>query len=323
MRSSILKASLAFIVCFAVLAAAGRVLAQSWLSASIGGGGETIALVNIEGIITAGAPAASLMGGATSASSVAICDRLYRAKDDPSVRGVLLRVNSPGGSAVGSDEIYRAIVALKTAGKPVVVSMGDLAASGGYYVSSPASYIYANGATFTGSIGVIFSMLNWEQLGKKLGLSEVTITAGAHKDIGNPWRAMTEDERQLMTAMLSDVHEQFIKAVDEGRQNLNEAQVRTLATGMVFTGQQALGNGLVDAIGGLHEAEIKVRELAKVPADAPVEEYGAPSFFEQLMGVSSSGAMSGALSQLIGEEPLNVLARGLYLNTTLRDLVVR
>jgi len=125
MRLSILKASLAFIVCFAVIAVGGRVLAQSWLAASIGGGGETIALVSIEGIITAGSPAVSLTGGQAAASSVAICDRLYQAMDDPSVRGVLLRINSPGGSAVGSDEIYRAIVALKAAGKRYTIHTYD------------------------------------------------------------------------------------------------------------------------------------------------------------------------------------------------------
>lgn len=323
MRSNILKAVVIFAACFALLAMAGRVLAQNLLPSSFGLGGESIALITVEGVITAGSAPPSFLASEGVASSLAICDQLYSVAEDTTVRGVLLRVNSPGGSAVGSDEIFRAIQHVKQAGKPVVVSMGDMAASGGYYISAPASFIYANGATFTGSIGVIFSMLNWERLAEKVGLDEITLTAGEHKDIGNPWRAMSDEERAMLKGMLNDVHTQFIAAVDEGRGNLDAAQVTALATGMVFTGQQALSKGLVDAIGGQHEAEAKVRELAGVGSDVPVVEYGGTSLLDELFALRSPLPLPKTLQGLLSREPLTLLSRGLYLNTLVQDLAVR
>ncbi len=324
MRAQLLKALLIFLGCVAVLAVLAAVMAPQFLPPDMFTGGETIARINIEGMITAGSGGGGLLGtGEMLASSVDLCERLYQARDDGSVKAVVLRVDSPGGAAAGSDEIYRAILALKEK-KPVVVSMGDVAASGGYYLSSAADYIYANGATLTGSIGVIFSLVNWQQLAAKVGVQDSTLAAGEYKDIGSPWRAMTDAERKLLKAQLTIVHEQFIQAVAAGRKSkLKPEQVRKLATGMVYTGEEAQKNGLVDAIGGLHEAEVKARELAGVGADVPVAEYGPGGLWDSLFSVRGGQPGAAQLLDRIRTEPLYMLSKSLVLNETLRDLVIR
>ena len=323
MRSQVLKALLVFLACCVVLAGLAAIIAPNVLPHGLLSGSETIALISIEGVITAGSGGSGLLGGDTLASSVEICDRLYEARDDDSVKAVIMRVDSPGGSAAGSDEVYRAVQACREK-KPVVVSMGDLAASGGYYLSSPADFIYANGATLTGSIGVIFSLMNWQKLAEKVGVQDTTLHAGEFKDIGSPWRPMSDAERKLLTDQLHIVHEQFIHAVAEGRKaKLKEDQVRRLATGMVFTGEEAVKNGLVDALGGLHEAEVKARELAKIDSSVPVEEYGTGSLLDQIFSTRGGKPFSARALTGLTLDPLNSLAKGLMLSETLRDLVIR
>jgi protease-4 len=330
-RANLLRALLIFLAVAAGLAVGGRALARSLFPAQAAAG-ERIALITVEGVITADSPSGSLLGGgATGASSVAVCDQLYRARDDDSVKAVVLRVNSPGGSAAASDEIYHAIQAVSQK-KKVVVSMGDVAASGGYYISSAADYIFADGATLTGSIGVIFDLMNWGDAAAKLGIKENALHAGQYKDIGSPWRPMTDDERGKIQDMLTSVHDQFIKAVAAGRKaKLDESAVRRLATGMIYTGEQAVGNGLVDELGGLRAAEDKARTLAGVGADTPVEPLDQTSLWDEVFGVDSraqglfqsrsplppaaQAVLSGAADNALGE-----LARGLYLNATLRDM---
>ena len=303
MKLNVWKAVLVFLACFAAICLIGWLLVSSFFPGRGGLKTDTIALVDIEGVITSGSASGGLLGGDMQASSVQICDRIYRARDDESVKGILIRVDSPGGSAAGSDEIYRAIESCRGR-KPVVVSMGDVAASGGYYLSSAADYIFANGATLTGSIGVIFSLVNWEQLAKKVGVQDQTLTAGTLKDIGSPWRAMKPEEKQMLLGLMKEVHQQFISAVAKGRKKkLTEEQVRALATGMVFTGERAVKNGLIDEIGGLEQAKIKVRALAGVPADQPVEEYGVPSLFDTLLGVRGGKPLSAGLFSGAGAQP--------------------
>lgn len=285
-------------------------------------GSERIALVYAEGMITAARAQATMLGGAGGASSITICRELYEARDDSSVAGVVLRINSPGGSAAASDEIYHAVASVSEV-KPVVVSMGDVAASGGYYISSPADYIFANGATLTGSIGVVFQLINWQALAEKIGIEDTTLTAGDFKDIGSPWREMTDVEREQMTTLMTQVHDQFIAAITAGRDNLEEAQVRELANGMVYTGETAVANGLVDGLGGLHAAEEKCRELAGVGADVPVESLHQPkSILEEILGFGASGSSHPLLSPVL-KDPLMGIAGGLYLNSTLRDIIMR
>jgi protease-4 len=183
---------------------------------------------------------------------------------------------------------------------------------------------------------VIFQLINWDKAAEKLGIDDETLHAGQYKDIGSPWREMTPEERLSLDAMLKQVHEQFIKAVDAGRANLDEAAVRKLATGMIYNGEEAAKNGLVDGLGGLEDAKVKVRELAKLPKDAPIEEYGAGSIWEEFFGAAATGSLPhDALARLAAAYSarsmlefgagggLQQLSQQLYLNTTLRDLVLR
>jgi len=327
----IVIALIAFGLLFGLLVIAGNFASRGGggfpgLSLGSGAGEGRIALIHVEGPITSSAAGGGIFGSGGMASSTTICSLLYRALDDNSVKGVLLRVNSPGGAAAASDEIYRAVLALRKSGKPVVVSMGDVAASGGYYIASAGSYVYANGATLTGSIGVIFEMLNWEELAEKAGVKSTALHAGEYKDIGSPWRDMTPAEKEMMTGLLKQVHDQFIKAVDEGRENLDEAAVRKLATGMVYTGEKAKAVGLVDEVGGQHEAEVKVRELAQLDRDAPIDEYGAVSIWDEIFAARSLSPAPAALAEQALRElasPLTQLSGGLFLNSSLRDLVMR
>ncbi|MCB1187341.1 signal peptide peptidase SppA [bacterium] len=325
MRNQAVKALVIFLVAFSVLAVAGKVFAQGWFKTSSGPSGERITLINVEGAISGSAAAASPFGE-SGASSVYIAEQLHQAARSNDIKGVLLRVNSPGGSAAASDEIYQGVMAVRNAGKPVVVSMGDVAASGGYYISAAADKIYANGATLTGSIGVIFSLMNWEELADKWGVDDVTLHAGEYKDIGSPWRQMTDKEKEMMQELLDDVHEEFMQAVIAGRSNapnpMTEEQVRAAATGMIYTGTKAKELGLVDEIGGLEEAKAEVRRMANVGQDFPVEPEAAPSLLEELLGVSMQGQAPNPLARFVAD-PLSLMAGRLYMNTTLRDIVLR
>jgi protease-4 len=180
------------------------------------------------------------------------------------VAGVLLRINSPGGAVAPSQEIYNEIAAYKAAGKPLVVSMGNVAASGGYYVASPAYKIFALPGTQTGSNGVVWTFPKYEELAKKIGIEFRVFKAGEMKDVGSPHREMSEDEKKSLQELLDDVHEQFIKDVAAGR-DVDVEDIRPLANGRVFTGKQAFESGLVDTLGGYSEALSYLREICGIP----------------------------------------------------------
>jgi len=173
-------------------------------------------------------------------------------KEDDGVQAVVVRVESPGGAVAPSQEIYQALAALRK-DKPVVVSMGAVAASGGYYAACGADSVVASPGTLTGSIGVILEFPELEEVLKKVGIRFEVVKSGAHKDIGSPFRPMTEEERRIMQAMVDDVYEQFVEVVSSER-NLDPDTVRALADGRVFSGRQALQLGLVDANGSLQDA---------------------------------------------------------------------
>src|SRR5512135_3462640 len=171
---------------------------------------------------------------------------------DSSVKAIILRIDSPGGAVAPSQEIYSE-VKKAAAKKAVVVSMGSIAASGGYYIASPATRIIANAGTLTGSIGVIMEIPNIEGLLTKIGVKTEVIKSGKNKDIGSAFRAMKPEERELLQGVMDNVHEQFIKAVAEGRK-LKIDDVREIADGRIFTGEQAVAKGLVNEIGTLEDA---------------------------------------------------------------------
>lgn len=181
---------------------------------------------------------------------------------DDSVKGVVVRVDSPGGGVGPSQEIYTEIKRL-AAVKPVVASMGSVAASGGYYVSLPAQKIVANPGTLTGSIGVIMGFTNYQELLEKIGLKSAVIKSGEHKDIGSPIRPMTDADREILQNLIDDVHQQFIEHVAEGR-GLELAQAAKLADGRIYTGRQAKESGLIDELGNFRDAVDLVAAMTSI-----------------------------------------------------------
>ncbi len=204
-------------------------------------GADKVALVKIEGLLV---------------TSDHVVEELNDYADDSSIKAIVLRIDSPGGGVVVSQEIYNAVKNARKEGKKVVASMGTVAASGGYYVAAAADKIVANPGTLTGSIGVKMEFANIEKLLEKIGVRGVVVKAGEYKDVGSPFRDMSEPEKKILQDVIDDVHSQFIKAVAEGR-NMQEADVRAIADGRIFTGRQALELKLVDKLGDLADS-IKV-----------------------------------------------------------------
>jgi protease-4 len=270
-------------------------------------GGEKIGLIYVEGPIMGGRGAASLFG--ISGGADVIVRQLDRARRDRSIKAVVLRINSPGGSAAASQEIFQEVMKLRKARKPVVASMGDVAASGGYYVAAAADKIMANGSTMTGSIGVIMEFMNLQGLYEKLGLGAVTIKSGRFKDIGSATRPLTQDERQLLQAMIDDVYDQFVTDVVAGRKILSREEVRRLADGRIFTGRQAQKLKLVDELGNLQDAFALAGKMAGIAGRPAVEEVGRRGVLDIFLGEDSGygGLMRPPMSGVEDERVLNAL----------------
>jgi protease-4 len=228
-------------------------------------------------------------------------------RDDPAVRAVVLRINSPGGVVAPTQEIFNAVRRLREAKKPVVASLGSVAASGGYYVAVAADRIYASPGTLTGSIGVVMQLANLEGLLKKVGVEYVVVKAGAYKDVGNIARAMTPEERRILQALLDDVYDQFVTAVAEGR-GLDPQVVRGFAEGRIYSGRQAQGLKMVDDLGGLEEAIEAAAKMAGLPAKPRVI-YPRRRF--SLRGLLSNEMGLGPVSRVLPS--LETLRTPLYL----------
>jgi protease-4 len=236
-----------------------------------GEGAHKVAVIRLDGQIHGGSSDPGLFGGG-GAGAQDILAAIRQAQDDDDVDAVVVRIDSPGGAVVASDEIARAVDRLREE-KPVVASMGDLAASGGYYVASQANKIFANAGTVTGSIGVIAILPNLEGASEKVGIKPLVLKAGALKDVGSPFREMTPEERDLYQKLLDESHRQFIDAVAEGR-GVDAAKIRELADGRPYSGLQAKNNGLVDELGDLEAAYDAALELAELRRDeARLVEY--------------------------------------------------
>ncbi|MCL5063219.1 MAG: signal peptide peptidase SppA [Nitrospirae bacterium] len=187
---------------------------------------------------------------------------------DKSIKAIVLRVDSPGGGVVPSQEIYEE-VRKAAAQKKVIVSMGSVAASGGYYIAAPASRIIANPGTITGSIGVIMEVPNIKGLMDKIGVKAEVIKSGKHKDIASVFRGIGSEEREIIQGVMDDVHEQFIKAVSDGRRMPVE-DARKIADGRIFSGNQALKIGLVDELGDLEYAVKVAAKMAGIKGEPEV-----------------------------------------------------
>ncbi|KWW20061.1 MULTISPECIES: signal peptide peptidase SppA [Bacillaceae] len=211
---------------------------------------NVIAVFDVEGTIQ-DTGEASLLSSATY-NHRAFMDKLKMAEENDDIKGIILRVNSPGGGVVESAEIYDKILDIKKVKKPVYVSMGSMAASGGYYISAPADKIYASPETMTGSLGVIMHGYNYEKLAKKYGVEFETIKSGPHKDIMSPTREMTDEERDILQNMINNSYDQFVKVIADGR-GMSEQEVRKIADGRIYDGRQAKENHLIDDFGHLDD----------------------------------------------------------------------
>ena len=250
----------------------------------LGAGGPRVAVVEIEGIIVDGSSAVR---------------ELREHAENPAVKAVVLRVNSPGGVVAPTQEIFAAIQRVRKAGKPVVASFGAVAASGGYYVATAADRIYANPGTLTGSIGVVMQMANLEGLLKKVGVDYVVVKAGAYKDIGNFARTMTPEERKILQALLDDVYSQFVDAVAEGR-GLDRKDVLAFADGRIYSGQQAQALKMVDELGGFEDAVEAAGKLGNISGRPkllyPRRRFSFRDLIESRLGLPATASLLPTLS---------------------------
>lgn len=266
------------------------------------GVGERIAVIPVEGVIN-------------DQMAKTVNRHLKQYGNDSRVKAIILRVDSPGGGVSPSQEIYREVKRVKDEKKKkVVVSMGSVAASGGYYIACPADRIYANPGTVTGSIGVIAEWVNYKDLISWAKVKPVVFKSGEFKDTGSPTRDLTEPERKYFQAMIDELYNQFVGAVKDGRlgrgaqgSELNQERVKALADGRVYTGESALKYGLIDAIGNYEDALKATATMVGIKGEPQVVTPPKPregfSILDLLTGVSrikdfSPGQLPGQLSDI-------------------------
>ena len=239
--------------------------------------GPKILLLDIDGVINGEDSAAGLLGLGTTSMVSRVREVLDRIAEDEDVRAILLRIDSPGGTATASEQIYTEISRFKQARQiPVVAQLLTTAASGGYYVAMAADTVQAHPTTVTGSIGVIFTSVNFVGLMEKLGIEDQTITGGEFKDVGSPFRRLTIEERAQLQSIVDDLHARFREIVARGRPALSQTEVDRLANGRIYSAPQALENGLVDRVGTLEDAVGLIEDRLGV-SQSRVVAYHRPS----------------------------------------------
>lgn len=277
--------------------------------------GPKILLLEVDGVIN-GAEMPSFFG--SSPSTVArVRSVLDLAREDPEIGGVLVRIDSPGGTATASEQVYTEILRFKKEkGIPVVAQLLTTAASGGYYIAMAADEVQAHPTTVVGSIGVIFTSMNFAGLMEKLGIEDQTITGGEFKDIGSPFRPLTAEERAQLQSIVDDLHARFRDVVDRGRPALDANEVAALANGRIYSAPQALENGLVDRIGAMEDAVGLLSDRMGAP-DVRVVAYHRPNrprsnYYMQAPGLVGPppldpATMGQALAPLLGRPGFHYL----------------
>ena len=269
-----------------------------------GHGDAKILILDVSGFLSDESPSSTLTIGTPPPRVpllVRVREELKKAADDPKVRAVVVRINSPGGTVTASDIIYRELQDFRRARQvPIVASMMDVAASGGYYVALAADTIVAHPTTVTGSIGVIMISLNAEGLMEKIGLATNTIKSGARKDMGSPFRQLTPEERAIFQSVIDDLYRQFVAKVVERRQ-ISPAVAATLADGRIYTAEQALSHKLVDRIGYVPDA-LEVARRAAGLTEARVIVYKRPREYRATYYARSEtdASVFASVSQLTG-----------------------
>ncbi|MGE5397564.1 MAG: signal peptide peptidase SppA [Chitinophagales bacterium] len=247
--------------------------------------GKSVGIIRIEGEI-AGAYSSGGLGADSMLDSVT--NALIQARKRDDIVAVVIRIDSPGGTVAASQEITEEVDRLRKTGKPVIASMGDIAASGGYWVATSCDTIVANPATMTGSIGVIMETTNYQGLMQKLGVTDEVIKSGKYKDIGSSTRQMTEEERQLLQGMVTDTYQQFLDQIKKGRKGkIDESKLTSIADGRIFTGRQALKLGLVDKLGSFQDTINLAGKQAGLEGSINTEELVNPSPFSMMMNLFS------------------------------------
>lgn len=247
-----------------------------------------VAIVYVDGDMVTGKSQTIPLVGVRMAGSVTLVETLKKLREDPQVGAVVLRVESPGGSAMAADTLWRELQLLAHA-KPVVCSMGSVAASGGYYIASATHRIFANPATITGSIGIFAGKADVAQLLAKIGVNTDTVKSSARADGESIFRPYTEEERAVLRQKIAQYYDLFLSRVSIGR-GMSKVAVDRVGQGRVFTGEQALSNHLVDELGGLRQAIAHARRMADLPETAPILELPPPdgSLLTQLLGIDNA-----------------------------------
>jgi protease-4 len=274
--------------------------------AMVGSGdfGDKVAVIRITGTISSGQSSAGLFS--TGAGAETVGAQLRAAAADNSVRAILIRINSPGGSAAGSQEIYNAVADVPSS-KPVVVSMGDVAASGGYYAASAADRIVASPASVTASIGVLSVDMPMRGLFNKLGIDPNVVTSGKNKAMG-AFDPLTREQRQMVQGLVDRLAAQFLGDVLKGRRRvvpkLDEKRIREIADGRVVSGDEAKQLGLVDQLGGYHDALLLAGRLAGIKGEPRTTEYGRPGLVERVLGSSARAPVVPHVGDYLFYSPL-------------------
>jgi len=236
-------------------------------------------------------------------------EELMKASNDNNVKAVVVRINSPGGTVTASDIMYHELREFKMKRKiPVIASMMDVAASGGYYLAMATDKIFVHPSTVTGSIGVIMLTVNARGLLEKVGVEASAITSGPRKDMGSPFRVMTPEERAIFQSVIDSFYQRFLTVVQEGRPNLTPDQIKKLADGRIYSGDQAKAAGLIDEIGYLDEAIEAAKKKAGL-TEARVVTYGRPGEYQNNI-YSHLFATSSAMTGLVNMDMLSMVRGG-------------
>ncbi len=247
-----------------------------------------VGIIYVEGVIANGRSGGTALSDQTVSEDVAAA--LREAARNPEIKAVVIRLNSPGGTAAAAQEIGSEVGRLRKSGKKVVASMGDTAASGAYWIAAGTDSIVANPGTMTGSIGVIMERYDLQGLYGNIGVDTETFKSGPYKDMGSSSRSTTPEEQVIFQSMIDDIYSQFVEYVAQGRQ-MDTARVRTLADGRVYTGRQAKELGLVDQLGDFHDAVLLAGSLAGIPGEPAVAELGPNNIFRDLFGITGGNTL--------------------------------
>lgn len=266
MVRKMLRAGFVILVVFAAILVLGRGAAFFSRSVPLVGGAE-IGVVRISGVII------------SSKKPIRQIRELVR---DPRIKALVIRINSPGGAVVPSQDIYEEVLKARKKGKPVIASIGTVGASGAYYIASACDRIMASPGSLTGSIGVIMELAEFQDLLKKIGISSEVMKSGALKDAGSPFRPMTPEEKAYLQAILNEMHQQFIQDVAKGR-HMSPADLKPLADGRVFTGASAISNHLVDQLGDYQDALDTATKLAHISGPPVIRTFHEKGFLDKMV----------------------------------------